>query len=57
VAKFVEETRVKQDSEKKTTNSKPLPHIPLPFKGMIADVLKVKPPVKSTKARPRRESV
>jgi hypothetical protein len=30
--------------EKKTTNSKPIPHIPLPFKEVIADVLKVKPP-------------
>jgi hypothetical protein len=26
------------------TSSKPLPHIPLPFKEVIADVLKVKPP-------------
>jgi hypothetical protein len=31
---------------KKTTNSKPIPHIPLPFKEVIADVLKVKPPEK-----------
>jgi hypothetical protein len=29
---------------KRTTNSKPIPHIPLPFKEVIADVLKVKPP-------------
>jgi hypothetical protein len=29
-----------------TTNSKPVPHIPLPFKEVIADVLKVKPPEK-----------
>jgi hypothetical protein len=28
---------------KRTTNSKPIPHIPLPFKEVIADVLKVKP--------------
>jgi hypothetical protein len=28
----------------KITNSKPIPHIPLPFKEVIADVLKVKPP-------------
>jgi hypothetical protein len=40
---------VKQDSEKKTTNSKPIPHIPLPFKEVIADVLKVKPPEKEPK--------
>jgi hypothetical protein len=33
----------------KTTNSKPIPHIPLSFKEVIADVLKVKPPEK----RPR----
>jgi len=38
---------VKQDSDaKKITNSKPIPHIPLPFKEVIADVLKVKPPEK-----------
>jgi len=28
----------------KVTNSKPIPHIPLPFKEVMADVLKVKPP-------------
>jgi hypothetical protein len=33
--------------EKKITNSKPIPHIPLPFKEVIADVLKVKPPEKA----------
>ena len=31
---------------KRITNSKPIPHIPLPFKEVIADVLKVKPPEK-----------
>ncbi len=35
------------ESEKRITNSKPIPHIPLPFKEVIADVLKVKPPEKS----------
>lgn len=35
-----------QDAEKKTTNSKPIPHIPLPFKEVMRDVLKVKPPEK-----------
>ena len=37
----------KQDKESKITNSKPIPHIPLPFKEVIADVLKVKPPAKA----------
>jgi len=36
-------------AEKKTTNSKPIPHIPLPFKEVIADVLKVKPLPKEPK--------
>jgi hypothetical protein len=34
------------ESQQKITNSKPIPHIPLPFKEVIADVLKVKPPEK-----------
>jgi hypothetical protein len=33
----------------KITNSKPIPHIPLPFKEVMKDVLKVKPPEKSKK--------
>lgn len=33
-------------NQKKITNSKPIPHIPLPFKEVMADVLKVKPPQK-----------
>jgi len=42
---------MKQDeAEKRTTNSKPIPHIPLPFKEVIADVLKVKPE-KTTKLK------
>ena len=42
-------------TEKKITNSKPIPHIPLPFKEAIADVLKVKPPekTKAKRARPK----
>ncbi len=40
-------------TEKKTTNSKPIPHIPLPFEEVMRDVLKVKPPEKP-KSRPRR---
>jgi len=37
---------------KKTTNSKPIPHIPFPFKEVIADVLKVKPPEKAPGTKP-----
>jgi hypothetical protein len=33
-------------THKKITNSKPIPHIPLPFKEVMAEVLKVKPPEK-----------
>jgi hypothetical protein len=33
-------------AETRITNSKPVPHIPLPFEEVIADVLKVKPPAK-----------
>jgi hypothetical protein len=39
--------------EKRITNSKPIPHIPIPFKEVIADVLKVKPPVKK-QPKPRK---
>jgi hypothetical protein len=43
-----------QQAAKHTTNSKPIPHIPLPFKEVIADVLKVKPPEKIQKShRPK----
>jgi hypothetical protein len=38
----------------KVTNSKPIPHIPLPFKEVIADVLKVKPPEKPEKKTRKR---
>lgn len=37
---------MKQETEKRVTNSKPIPHIPLPFKEVMVDVLKVKPPEK-----------
>jgi hypothetical protein len=37
--------------QKKITNSKPIPHIPLAFKEVIADVLKVKPPEKTKKRK------
>jgi hypothetical protein len=40
---------MKQEPLKRVTNSKPIPHIPLPFKEVIADVLKVKPPEKPRK--------
>ena len=36
----------REEPKKRTTNSKPIPHIPLPFKEVMADVLKVKPPDK-----------
>jgi hypothetical protein len=41
---------------KQITNSKPIPHIPLPFKEVTADVLKAKPPekAKAKKARPKK---
>ena len=44
---------MKQDTAevKKTTNSKPIPHIPLPFKEVMKDVLKVKPPEKPQKKK------
>jgi hypothetical protein len=35
--------------QKRITNSKPIPHIPLPFKEVMVDVLKVKPPEKQSK--------
>jgi hypothetical protein len=41
------------ENPKKITNSKPIPHISLPFKEVIADVLKVKPPEKKTEKRTR----
>jgi hypothetical protein len=37
------------ERRKKITNAKPIPHIPLPFKEVMADVLKVKPPEKAAK--------
>jgi hypothetical protein len=32
---------------KAATNTKPIPHIPLPFEEVMKDVLKVKPPAKA----------
>ncbi len=42
------------EPERKVTNSKPIPHIPLPFKEVMKDVLKVKPPEKPTKTKPQK---
>ena len=39
-----------QENPKKITNAKPVPHIPLPFKEVMADALKVKPPEKKRKS-------
>jgi hypothetical protein len=36
----------RQEEPRRITNAKPIPHIPLPFKEVIADVLKVKPPAR-----------
>lgn len=41
-------------AEQEIANSKPIPHIPLPFKEVMADVLKVKPPAKIKKVRNRK---
>jgi hypothetical protein len=41
----------KPKASRKITNSKPIPHIPLPFKEVMADVLKVKPPEKEPKRK------
>ena len=37
---------MRNSETKKITDAKPIPHIPLPFKEVMADVLKVKPPEK-----------
>ncbi len=42
-----------EDNSRKVTNSKPIPHIPLPFKEVMADVLKVKPPEKKVRKQTR----
>ena len=36
---------------KEATNSKPIPHIPLPFEEVMKDVLKVKPPEKKSSGK------
>jgi len=45
---------MEKQHEGKVTNSKPIPHIPLPFKEVIADVLKVKPPERQKKNQPKK---
>jgi hypothetical protein len=42
-------------NQKRITNSKPIPHIPLPFKEVMTDVLKVKPPEKHLKAAKKKK--
>ena len=44
------------NKQPRTTNSKPIPHIPLPFKEVMADVLKVKPPEKIGKKQAARKT-
>jgi hypothetical protein len=44
-------------NEKKITNAKPLPHVPLAFTEVLADVLKVKPPEKPKKAPARKHKL
>lgn len=40
---------------KQATNTKPIPHIPLPFEEVMKDVLKVKPPEKKRSKPTRRK--
>ena len=47
----------KQDSTARITNSKPIPHIPLAFKEVIADVFKVKPPEKPPSKNRNRKKI
>ena len=45
-----------KEPDKRVTNSKPIPHIPLPFKEVMADVLKVKPPEKASKPTAKKKT-
>jgi len=49
-------TEKQQEVEKRVTNAKPIPHIPLPFKEVMADVLKVKPPEKAATPKPKKRT-
>jgi hypothetical protein len=44
-------TTDQRSNQKRITNSKPIPHIPLPFKDVMAAVLKVKPLKKQPKKK------
>jgi len=48
--------REEKPTSTKITNSNPIPHIPLPFREVMADVLKVKPPEKEPRAKPRKKT-
>jgi hypothetical protein len=41
---------------KQATNTKPIPHIPLPFEEVMKDVLRAKPPEKAHPEPQRRKS-
>lgn len=43
-------------AEIRIANSKPIPYIPLPFKEVIVDVLKVKPPEKDLTPQSNRKN-
>jgi hypothetical protein len=48
--------KIEKEVSSRTTNSKPIPHIPLPFKEVLADVLKVKPPEKRPRANSKKKA-
>ena len=54
MAKMPESNKQMPDQKGKVTNSKPIPHIPLPFKEVMADVLTVKPPEKNPKEQEKK---
>ena len=45
---------MREHANQKPTRPKQLLKIPLPFKEVIADVLKVKPPEKQEKSKPKK---
>jgi hypothetical protein len=51
-----QQDQLQTEESKRTTSSKPIPHVPLPFKEVIADVLKVKPLEKEPKAQSRKKA-
>ena len=48
--------KITPNETQRVTNSKPIPHIPLPFKEVMADVLKVKPPQKQNPEKKSKDS-